>query len=117
MKSKVPIKKKCEWCGKIYIAYKVTTRFCCKTCNNHAYKDKLRQTRISLCQTELAHQEEVETVGYIKALSYLSPSQTAHYLGVGRSTLYRYHRSAHRHFKDYRPKDGRKPSVKRHQGS
>lgn len=29
MKSKIPIKKKCEWCGKDFIAYNVTTRFCC----------------------------------------------------------------------------------------
>lgn len=26
MKSKIPIKKKCEWCGKDFIAYKVTTQ-------------------------------------------------------------------------------------------
>ena len=46
MKSKIPIKKKCEWCGKDFIAYKVTTRFCSKQCNSYAYKDMLRNQRI-----------------------------------------------------------------------
>ncbi len=90
MRSKVTIKKKCEWCGKDFIAYKVTTRFCCKQCNSHAYKDKLRTSRISQCQSEMARQEQLDQYGDVDNLLFLTPTQAAHYIGIGRSTLYRY---------------------------
>ena len=90
MRSKVTIRKKCEWCGKDFIAYKVTTRFCCKQCNSHAYKNKLRTIRIAQCQTDIAKQEQRDFYEDIDNLLFLTPNQAAHYLCIGRSTLYRY---------------------------
>ena len=86
MKSKIPIKKKCEWCGKDFIAYKVTTRFCCKQCNSYAYKDKLRNQRIREAQDSILVQEQNE----ITSKEYLSPKETAMLLSVDRVTVYRY---------------------------
>lgn len=86
MKSKIPIKKKCEWCGKDFIAYKVTTRFCCKQCNSYAYKDKLRNQRIREAQGSILVQEQNE----IASKGYLSPKETAMLLSVDRVTVYRY---------------------------
>ena len=82
MKSKIPIKKKCEWCGKDFIAYKVTTRFCCKQCNSYAYKDKLRNQRIRMAQDSILVQEQNETA----SKEYLSPKETAMLLSVDRVT-------------------------------
>lgn len=86
MKSKIPIKKKCEWCGKDFIAYKVTTRFCCKQCNSYAYKDKLRNQRIKLVQDNIYVKEQDETV----SKDYLSPKEIAMLLSIDRVTVYRY---------------------------
>lgn len=86
MKSKIPIKKKCEWCGKDFIAYKVTTRFCSKQCNSYAYKDMLRNQRIKLVQYSIIVQEQNET----DSKEYLSPKETAMLLSVDRVTIYRY---------------------------
>lgn len=86
MKSKIPIKKKCEWCGKDFIAYKVTTRFCSKQCNSYAYKDMLRNQRIKLVQDSIIVQEQNET----DSKEYLSPKETAMLLSVDRVTIYRY---------------------------
>lgn len=82
MKSKIPIKKKCEWCGKDFIAYKVTTRFCSKQCNSYAYKDMLRNQRIKLVQDSIIVQEQNET----DSKEYLSPKETAMLLSVDRVT-------------------------------
>ena len=35
MRNLIRIQKKCEWCGKEFTAYKCSTRFCCKQCNDH----------------------------------------------------------------------------------
>lgn len=36
--SKFQIKRICKFCGKEFITYKVTTRYCSKSCNSKAYK-------------------------------------------------------------------------------
>ena len=50
--SKIKIKKVCEWCGQEYYALKVTTRFCCKKCNDQAYKAKMRKTFLDDAESE-----------------------------------------------------------------
>lgn len=45
--SSIKIKKTCEWCGREFYAQKVTTRFCCKKCNEKAYKAGLRKSQIA----------------------------------------------------------------------
>lgn len=50
--SKIKIKKACEWCGQEYYALKVNTRFCCKKCNDQAYKAKMRKTFLDDAERE-----------------------------------------------------------------
>lgn len=86
MRNKIQIQKECEWCGKNFIAYKISTRFCCKQCNDRAYKEKLRNNKISKCQKEIAEKEQVQ----ISSKEYLSPNEVAKLLGVDKLTVYRY---------------------------
>lgn len=86
--SKVKIKKVCEWCGQEFMAWKVSTRFCSKQCNSHAYKDAIRK-RV-LLQTE---QDTMEKADKISASNtgnkdYMSIAEAASLLGVTRMTVY-----------------------------
>ncbi len=58
MASNINIQKKCEWCGKLFIAHKISTRCCPHRCANLAYKEKTRQKRISEFQTMINQQIE-----------------------------------------------------------
>ena len=60
MASNINIQKKCEWCGKLFIAHKTSTRCCSHRCANLAYKEKTRQKRVSEFQTMVNHQIEKE---------------------------------------------------------
>lgn len=43
MNSDTGIQKRCEWCNNLFIAQKLTTRYCSHTCNSKAYKSKKRE--------------------------------------------------------------------------
>lgn len=60
MSSNIEIKKKCKWCGQIYIAHKTTTNYCSHRCNNVAYKERIRQERIATYQKEYLTLDEVK---------------------------------------------------------
>ena len=86
--SKVKIKKVCEWCGQEFIAWKISTRFCSKQCDSHAYKDAIRK-RV-LLQTEQETIEKVEKISASKTgyQDYMSIAEAASLLGVTRMTVY-----------------------------
>lgn len=44
MASNIEIQKKCEWCGTIFTAHKITTAYCSHRCANLAYKIELEKT-------------------------------------------------------------------------
>ena len=90
MKSLIQILKKCEWCGKEFAAYKCSTRYCSKQCNGYAYKDNLRKKRIEACHNEMEMQEAEKNLDGATSRNYLTPTQAAKLLGIGRATLYRY---------------------------
>ena len=86
--SKVKIRKVCEWCGQEFIAWKVSTRFCSKQCNSHAYKDAIRKK--VLLQTERETMEKAEKISASKTSNqdYMSIAEAASLLGVTRMTVY-----------------------------
>ena len=86
--SKVIINKVCEWCGQVFIAWKVSTRFCSKQCNSHAYKDAIRKK--VLLQTERETMEKTEKISASKTgnQDYMSIAEAASLLGVTRMTVY-----------------------------
>lgn len=92
MSSKMQIKKKCECCGKAFTAQKTTTRYCSHKCNSKAYKQGKRQFKI--VGINYSTMQEIEKLSdkyeKIKDKEYLSVSETAFLLSVGRVTVYRY---------------------------
>ena len=70
--SKIPFKKVCEWCGQEFYAKKVTTRYCCKKCNEHAYKAKLRHTQIQLVAQEYKETVLDKPIKYLQEKPYLT---------------------------------------------
>ena len=87
MASNIDIQKKCEWCGKLFIAHKTTTRCCSHRCANLAYKEKTRQKRVSEFQTMVNQQIEKEDC---IDKDFFTPSESAKYIGISRATFYRY---------------------------
>ena len=47
MASNIDIQKKCEWCGKLFIAHKTSTRCCSHRCANLAYKEKMLRENLN----------------------------------------------------------------------
>ena len=87
MASNIDIQKKCEWCGKLFIAHKTTTRCCSHRCANLAYKERTRQKRVGKFQTMVNQQIEKEDC---IDKDFFTPSEAAKYIGISRATFYRY---------------------------
>lgn len=87
MASNIDIQKKCEWCGKLFIAHKTSTRCCSHRCANLAYKERTRQKRVSEFQAMVNQQIEKEDC---IDKDFFTPSEAAKYIGISRATFYRY---------------------------
>ena len=87
MASNIDIQKKCEWCGKLFIAHKTSTRCCSHRCANLAYKERTRQKRVSEFQTMVNQQIEKEDC---IDKDFFTPSEAAKYIGISRATFYRH---------------------------
>ena len=83
MASNIDIQKKCEWCGKLFIAHKTTTRCCSHRCANLAYKERTRQKRVSEFQTMV--NQQIEKEDWIDK-DFFTPSEAAKYIGISRAT-------------------------------
>lgn len=82
------IQKRCQWCGKPFIAHKMTTLYCSSSCIDKAYKAKKRQKL-----KEQIEDEQQITLPIVESLGdkpYLTPIEAAKLLGVGKTTIYRY---------------------------
>ncbi len=90
MRNLIRIQKKCEWCGNEFTAYKCSTRFCCKRCNEHAYKDRLRKLKVQNCQDEISKNEDAKSLGDIPSKEFLTPKEVGILFGLDRVTIYRY---------------------------
>ena len=79
-------RKTCEWCGKEFTAQKSSTRFCSRQCTDHAYKQKLHSITL---ETMGIHDEQTRRK-IISSNEVMTPTLLSKYLGVSRSTAYRY---------------------------
>ena len=85
MSSNIKIERICEWCGNRFLAQTTVTRFCSKRCSEHSYKERMRQKKMALSNQE--------TIQYnpdrkSREKDFLTPTETAQYLGVGRTYIY-----------------------------
>ena len=87
--SNIRIKKVCEWCKKEFYSQKCTTRFCCKRCAEHAYKDRKRQERKSYTEAQMQKCLHEKAQSEISVKEYLSISEVAKILGITRDGVYK----------------------------
>lgn len=88
MSSNIKVERICEWCGKKFTAQTTVTRFCSKRCAEHSYKERLRQKKLAV-----SNQETAQTNFKRRDKDYLTPTQAADLLGIGRMSIYRYIRN------------------------
>lgn len=91
MSSNIKIEKVCEWCGNKFTAQTTVTRFCSKRCSEHSYKERMRQRKIALSNQETKLQSGNGSKWRDK--DFLTPTQAAELLGIGRMSIYRYIRA------------------------
>ena len=98
MSSKIEIAKNCEYCGKLYTARTLFTRYCSHTCNKKGYKAIKRQERIDNHKIILSQKTQPaagisNSLTEIKAKDYLSITETCAVVGVSRNTIFRWIKS------------------------
>ena len=91
MSSRIDIQKRCKWCNAVFTAHKTTTEYCSHRCANLAYKDRVRKQRIESLQHELG--KSIKTPPNLNNKEYLTPSEVAELLNIGRTSIYRYIRN------------------------
>lgn len=79
------VQRKCQWCGKPFIAHTMVTRFCSKSCTEKAYKDKKRKQKLQEYEAK-QNEQPMQEVGIVGGKPFLSPAEAA--------TLFR-HQSCH----------------------
>lgn len=82
--SKFKVLRTCEFCSKEFYAQKVTTRFCCKRCNELAYKQRRRQKQIVEAEARVL-QKPIEEVGNKE---FLSLHETSVLFGITKRSVY-----------------------------
>lgn len=87
--SKTKIKKVCEYCGTVFYAQKLTTRFCSHRCNNLTYKERVRQKRIQEVETKVQTVISEQPISDFKDKEYLSFKEAATLLGLSKQAIYK----------------------------
>lgn len=87
--SKIRIRKNCLWCGKEFEAQKTSTKYCCKRCSEHAYKENKRQERKN--QAENYNQLRIlgESQKSVEKIKFLSVIEAAKFLNITRDGIYK----------------------------
>ena len=83
------VQRKCQWCGKPFIAHTMVTRFCSKSCTEKTYKDKKRKQKLQEYEAR-QNEQPMQEVGIVGGKPFLSPAEAATLLGISRATIYRH---------------------------
>ena len=91
MSSNIQIQKSCSFCGKVFTAHTLHTRYCSHTCNQKHYKqlkrdEKLEQVMVPAFTTSITTEINYTT---IQQKLFLSLDETATMLGASRRTIQR----------------------------
>lgn len=85
-------KKRCKYCGKLFIAHTLATQYCSRQCNSKDYKRRRREKQIA-DYLETNPQDTANAVDSPKSVletkRFLTPREVALYLGIGKSSVYR----------------------------
>ena len=83
-------KKICAYCGKEFTCLKSTTLYCSHRCSNLAYKQRKREERHKAVDALFQENRNAVMIDRLNKMEFLSPSMAAIYLGLNRTTIYRY---------------------------
>ena len=83
------LKKVCEWCGNVFYAQKVTTRYCSHTCNSRAYKANKRKERVKAAEALTYRTIQEKPIEQLKDRPFLSIAETATLLGLSLQGVYK----------------------------
>ncbi len=78
------------WCGKVFIAHKMSTSYCSHKCASAAYKDRVRKERVAAYQKEQSIQELNEPIKDLEQKEFFTPTEAGMLLGISRASIYRY---------------------------
>jgi excisionase family DNA binding protein len=87
MSSNIRMQKKCQNCGKSFIARTTVTQFCSDICSKRSYKKRKREGKI----LNAIEREKVQIPFnlVVKEKEFLSIDETCQLLGASRWTIYR----------------------------
>lgn len=91
----IRVEKVCQYCNKLFIAQKLTTKYCSHKCNSRAYKAIKKHEKINNVDLESEPSNAVlptpvvSFLDQIQRKEYLTVKETAKLLGISKSTLYR----------------------------
>lgn len=85
--SKIQVKKICQFCGKEFIAHKLTTMFCSHQCAQQSYKVRKREQKL---EKVLQKENQPPIANTTLKKEYLSCEDVADLMGVSSTTVYRY---------------------------
>lgn len=83
------VQRICQWCGKPFIAHTMVSRYCSRSCNGKAYKEKQKKEKLQKYDEE-QNARPLQIAGAIGEKAFLSPSEAATLLGISRATMYRH---------------------------
>lgn len=84
--SKYKLERKCERCGKTFLAKTIYSKYCSEACSKAAYREKKRESKKEEQRQELASKIPEER-------PYISIAEAVNLFGVSRDTIYRLIRS------------------------
>ncbi|RYE52575.1 MAG: DNA-binding protein [Sphingobacteriales bacterium] len=99
MSTNIHIPKKCQYCGTMFIARTLTTRYCSHKCNSRHYKQLLKEKRVSATLAEEAPATALPTplstpannllhiAPAFSSKEFFSMKETASLLGVHERTI------------------------------
>jgi len=90
MSSNIKVERICEWCGKTFIAQTAVTRFCSKRCSERSYRSDSVRKKLAVSNQETATNAANNKW---RDKDFLTPTQAAELLGIGRMSIYRYIRN------------------------
>lgn len=90
MSSNIDLKKICAFCGKEFIAHKVSTTCCSHRCSGLLYKQRKREAKVKSHDAVTEKVIAEKPIEKIKEKPYISITEAALFIGVSRPTIYLY---------------------------
>lgn len=83
-------RKICVFCGKEFTCLKSSTLYCSHRCSSLAYKQRKKDERHRVADVLFQENRNSVLMDRLEKMELLSPSMAALYLGMNRTTIYRY---------------------------